>query len=334
LEIEPKNVAALLGLSQVAVLMDDRPKALLLAQQAVQVAPRNAQALNTLGVYRFQAGQTKEAARLFQQALALTPQDPGMLLNMARCQAQMKRWRPAEDYARRAARAAPQDPEPGLLLGDLFLQQGQVQRAVAELEALADQHPRSPKVFQALLRAGDALRQAQAPADAVKCYEQALRMAPGSLDARLGKAQALHQEGQWEQAISLYESALQEAPDHAGAMNNLAYLYAEKGEHLDRALNLATRLVTAAPDDAAGRDTLGWVLYRQGHYAVALPHLEEAAQREPQKGIFHYHRGQTLRALKREPEAAEALRKALALGLPPPEKKAAEAALAALRPEK
>jgi Tfp pilus assembly protein PilF len=218
LEIEPKNVAARLGLSQVAVLMNDRPKALLLAQQAVQVAPRDAQALNTLGVYRFQAGQMKEAARLFQQALAITPQDPGMLLNMARCQAQMKRWKPAEDYARRAARAAPQDPEPGLLLSDLFLQQGQGQRAVAELESLADQHPRSPPVFQALLRAGDVLRRAQAPADAVKCYEQALRMAPGSLDARLGKAQALDQQGEWEQAIPLYENALQEDPDHAGAM--------------------------------------------------------------------------------------------------------------------
>jgi tetratricopeptide (TPR) repeat protein len=298
------------------------------------VAPRNAQALNTLGVCRLQAGQMKEAARLFQQALALTPQDSGLLLNMAHCQAQMKRWESAEDYARQAARAAPQAPEPGLLVGDLFLQQGQGQRAVAEWEAVADQHPRSPKVFAALLRAGDALRQAQAPADAVKCYEQALRMDSGSLEARLGKAQALHQQGQWEQAIPLYESALQEDPDHAGAMNNLACLYAEKGQHLDRAFDLASRLVQTYPDAASFQDTLGWVLYRQGRYQEALKPLEKAAQQSPQKGIFHYHRGQTLRALHRGPEAGEALRKALALGLPPPEKKAAEAALTALRPEK
>lgn len=331
LELEAENVPALLGLAQITGRLNDLPTAMGLARRAVQLEPRNAQALNTLGVFLYQAGQVREAARYFKEALALTPQDPGMLINMARSQAQLERWEQAEAYARQAVAADPAALEPRLLQSELALQQGQVEAAVAGLERLAAAHPQRAEVFNALLQAGEICRRSQALASAVKCYDQALRMVPGSLPARLGKAQALGDQGQWDQAIRIYEDILLDDPNHVVSSNNLAYLYAEKGEHLGRAFNLASRLVQANPDNAIFRDTLGWVLYRAGRYAEALAQLEEAVKRSPKTGLFHYHRGQTLRWLKRGPEAVEALRKALELGLSPKEKKAAEAALSALQ---
>jgi len=332
LGIDPKHVPALLGLAQITARLNDLPKALSLAQQAVQLEPRNAQALNTLGVFLFQAGRVQEAAHYFKEALALTPRDPGMLINMARSQAQMERWEQAETYARQAMEADPEALEPRLLQSELALQQGRVEAAVAALEKLAVAHPQRAEVFNALLQAGELCRRSQALASAVKCYDQALRMAPGSLPARLGKAQALLDLGQLDQAIRVYEDILLDEPHQAEVINNLAYLYAEKGERLGRAFNMASRLVQANPDNATFRDTLGWILYRAGRYPEALTQLEEAVRREPNNGLFHYHRGQTLQWLKRGPEAVEALRKALELGLPPKEKKAAEAALSALQP--
>lgn len=82
--------------------------------------------------------------------------------------------------------------------------------------------------------------------------------------------------GRRDEAIASYEAALGLAPDFAVVQNNLAFLLAEKGEQLDRALELARSAKAELPDEASAADTLGWVLYRKGMVRGALPFLEEA----------------------------------------------------------
>jgi tetratricopeptide (TPR) repeat protein len=74
----------------------------------------------------------------------------------------------------------------------------------------------------------------------------------------------LYQSGDTPGALAAYEALLTSAPDHAEALNNVAWILAERGNQLDRALLYARKAVGLRPDDANFRDTLGTVLRGTG----------------------------------------------------------------------
>jgi tetratricopeptide (TPR) repeat protein len=63
------------------------------------------------------------------------------------------------------------------------------------------------------------------------------------------------------------------------ALNNLAYSLAMTNP--DEALGLAQKAAELAPDNAGVQDTLGWVYYRKGIYAIASKYLKTAVAKEP-----------------------------------------------------
>ena len=73
------------------------------------------------------------------------------------------------------------------------------------------------------------------------------------------------------------EQILDEYPGDIGAMNDLGYLWADQGKHLYRARKMIEQAVAAEPNNAAYRDSLGWVLYQSGNFDAAVRELEAAA---------------------------------------------------------
>jgi Flp pilus assembly protein TadD len=85
-------------------------------------------------------------------------------------------------------------------------------------------------------------------------------------------------------AVSHYKQAIYIAPQQPAAYNNLAYLFAEKGDNLQEALRLANQALALEKDPdalASYKDTKAWVLYKMGRQQEALPLLREAAARIP-----------------------------------------------------
>jgi tetratricopeptide (TPR) repeat protein len=78
------------------------------------------------------------------------------------------------------------------------------------------------------------------------------------------------------------------------AANNLAYLYAEANENLDRALSLAQTAVEQAPDSHEVRDTLGFVYYQRQLPDLAIRAFEDSIAKSPNNAIYHYHLGLAL----------------------------------------
>jgi tetratricopeptide (TPR) repeat protein len=87
-------------------------------------------------------------------------------------------------------------------------------------------------------------------------------------------------------AIAHYRAWLDVDGSNVLALNNLAYLIALDSP--DEALKLAQQAVELAPDDAAVRDTMGWVYYRKGIYGSAVEQLRMSVTKEstPQRQ-FH-----------------------------------------------
>src|SRR6185436_17677061 len=74
-----------------------------------------------------------------------------------------------------------------------------------------------------------------------------------------------------------YRKVLESAPENVRALNSIAYQLGEYQRLPGEALKFAEKAAEIAPEDAAVRDTLGWVLYRKGVYETALHHLKSAA---------------------------------------------------------
>ncbi len=110
-------------------------------------------------------------------------------------------------------------------------------------------------------------------------------------------------QGRLEAAEEWLEQILDEWPGDIGALNDLGYLWADRGAHLQRARRMTQLAVEAEPENFAYRDSYGWALYKLGEYAAAVTELRYAASAEPPDAVVLDHLGDAL--LKSEgPEAA------------------------------
>ena len=110
---------------------------------------------------------------------------------------------------------------------------------------------------------------------------------------------------------------LDEFPGDPGALNDLAYLWAERGLHLERSGRMAEQAVAAKPDDPAYLDTFAWAQFRLGEVEAALATVERAlalmrAEGESPDGEVLDHHGDILAALGRDAEAQAVWRRAVA----------------------
>lgn len=121
--------------------------------------------------------------------------------------------------------------------------------------------------------------------------------------------------GHLDAAEEWLEQILDEFPTDVGTMNDLGYLWADRGVHLQKALRMIRRATEAHPDNFAYRDSLGWVLFRLGRVDEALVELRRAVDVDEPDGIVLDHLGDVLKvaqgveaARPQWTRAAEALR--------------------------
>jgi Flp pilus assembly protein TadD len=117
-------------------------------------------------------------------------------------------------------------------------------------------------------------------------------------------------------SLRTFEALLKDRPEDAGLLNALGYSLADRKLTLPRAETLIRKALVTSPDNPAFLDSLGWVRFRRGDVAGALPPLERAYRIYPDAEIAA-HWGELLwldgkqgearalwaRALARTPEA-------------------------------
>ena len=119
-------------------------------------------------------------------------------------------------------------------------------------------------------------------ADATKEFAALLEKDSQSVAAHVMLGLLLHAQRDARGAIEHYEKAVALDPRVAApAANNLAWLYAENGENLDRALQLAQSARMHLPTDAEPLDTLGWVYLKRGMTSTAETFIRQAVDLDP-----------------------------------------------------
>lgn len=134
--------------------------------------------------------------------------------------------------------------------------------------------------------------------EAVIALEQSRMLAAGNKEllqnicAQLGDA--YNGQKEYLKSDKAYEEALMYDADNRYVLNNYSYYLALRREHLDKAKEMAARLIKLEPENATYLDTYGWVLYVRGEYQAALPLLEKAAKLNPANGTILEHYGDVL----------------------------------------
>ncbi len=196
---------------------------------------------------------------------------------------------------------------PNTLALDLLLRLGREPEAAGEAERLLAGSP------GAKLRVAAVFHDQGRWATAAPLLEQVLAADPASLEATFRLAACSERMGQIERAVELFRSVLSRAPDFTAALNYLGYLWIERSENLDEAIQLVSEAVRLEPDSGAYVDSLGWGFYQLRRYPEAVRTLERATRLIPDDATVHEHLGDARSAAGDREGASASYRRALEL---------------------
>ena len=118
--------------------------------------------------------------------------------------------------------------------------------------------------------------------------------------------------GDREEAAKQFEKALKLKPEFPEAQNYLGYMWAERGENLERARDLIAQALKAEPKSAAYLDSMAWVLFKLNQPQAALEYLLKAvAESENPDATLYDHLGDIYSALNQADKARAAWQKSL-----------------------
>ena len=147
---------------------------------------------------------------------------------------------------------------------------------------------------------------------AIRHYRESLRWKPNSADAHYNLGNALGRQGQVDQAIGQYQAAVRLKPDFALAYNNLGNAWLRKG-HTEQAIGQFQEAIRLEPGYALAHNNLGNAFYRTGHDDQAIRQFEEAIRLKPDYADAHNGLGLALCREGRKEAAARQFQEALKL---------------------
>ncbi len=237
--------------------------------------PRESRIHVLKGVFEMTRNQSARAVESFKTALLLDARNIDAWENLVMAYLDRKDKRMAFSSIARAKLALPREvPRMKVLEGYLLLHTGSPAMAAGVLESVVGTRHR------------------------IKDHDLLIR-------ANVTLAMAYDQLGRRKRSGEAYARVLELDPHNSMAMNNLAYLYADEGILLQKALRLSRNAVMLDPENGVFLDTLGWVNYRLGSYAAARDFLEKAVATGIGEPEIYNHLGTVYQKLGEADKAKE-----------------------------
>ena len=307
----PDLVPAQLMLADAYRAQGNLDAALAIYQQLEKVAQKNPQAPLLRGLVLAQLGESAEARSAFERAFELTPDSPIALEQLVNIHLKDKSYQPATERVEAEIVRNPKLAGFGhLLLAKIALAQDDKTQAEIQLKKSIELMPDSSTAYYLLAGIYSRTNQQE---KALAQLNEVISRDPKQTTALMLSSVMLDQQGTFTAAKEGDEKMLATNPRSTVALNNLAYLYSEKLNDQDKALELAQKARQLLPNDPHCADTLGWILYKKRQYARALNLIEDAAGKRPADPEIQYHLGLTHYMMGEEAEARAALQRAVQL---------------------
>jgi len=286
-----------------------------------------------------------EAVDQYEAALRLLPKNAAVFERLANLRASLAGMSKPADGAllqlaladiRKAGELAPDSESIQFNTARILHQLGKDKEAVAKLREVIDRAAeaveKTPDDVRAIFTLAD-LRATLVSWHADKAvlkqaidgFAQVVEKNPELLSAYLRAAMMLEKQKDWKAAAEWFEKLLDAAQgqDPAAALAGpraenafhasaeLAWLYCEYLDDLDRARKYVERALELRPDMPSVLDTAGWIHYKAGEHAEAIQLLSRAYKSMPTNATVGYHLGAALAASGAAAGARQVLEAAL-----------------------
>ncbi|UYN97355.1 MAG: tetratricopeptide repeat protein [Enhydrobacter sp.] len=254
---------------------------------------RRSRGLFRRGRLHMRAGETAEAAADFERALELVPDYAEAIAARAESSDMAGDVEAAgREYARARriwAAQRPGTPDRRYVFrrpGRFSFEVDSYELALQRIKTGAFPH----------LACGNAFLVQGRPADALRCYDNALKIKQNDPDLIALRGEALSALGRYREAIKAFDAALSANPRDVESLNARGIAYMAHGR-LQRANEDWRRQLELLPDaQSAAR---ACVAMRLADYSAALPELERAAAREPDETYWKLYQLTALKRLER-----------------------------------
>lgn len=244
----------------------------------------------------------------------------------------------AQIYGSMVLLLSPKSPFAEMMMGDIAALNDQQDKAIEDYNSIAQDSPlywlsrtRVAEVYesendldqavnlltqlsqiketreQALVSLGDLYRRHDKYQEAFNAYDAALASVDKITEEQwpivYARGMALERLHNWQMAEKDLLTALRFQPDNPMILNFIGYSWADKGVHLDQALDFIRRAVAQRPDDGYILDSYGWALYRTGNYKEAVNWMEKATSIIPDDSTMLDHLGDAYWEVGRQNEA-------------------------------
>ncbi|MEE4350897.1 MAG: XrtA/PEP-CTERM system TPR-repeat protein PrsT [Pacificimonas sp.] len=320
----PENAAALFGAARIYEANGRQSQLVSLFDRMQSIQPNALLPRILLGRAQQANGDIDEARRTFERALTITGEETQpAYLELIALEARQGRLQQAREWSVRLRNRNPESNVAENALGRAYMLAGRPQDALAAFDAARDKRfdittaRGIADAYIALGRRGDAV-------SVLQTYQKANPNDPGALGSI---AELQLEAGQYRQAVANYESLRRVIGNRDPAiLNNLAYAYLQLDD--PRAVQIARTAYNIAPRNAAIADTYGWsILKSDGDAKLALNLLRRASQTLPRNAEIKYHLAEAYLANGQRSQALTAVREALQINEPFPERAQAQALL-------
>jgi len=225
-----------------------------------------------------------------------------------RCWLQASYWRDSETLFTHALAVTRNNDVAMNNLGIIFLEKGQLDDAISNLQAAIDVRPENAPAHDNLAKA---LLQKGQVAEAMVHYRKFLEIEPDNVEARNTLGTALIRQGRLREAIGQWQDALAIQPENGNAASNLAWVFATCPEDAIRDRKRAVELAEKASRISGGKipmiyKVLAAAYAESGRFSDAIETAQRGAElasnqgnpalaAELQSNIALYESGQPLR---------------------------------------
>ena len=275
----------------------------------VRLAPQDPQPHTALGLIFRQAKRNDEARQAFEKAAELAPDNLWLVDQLVELDLLDKHFDSARQRIHRQFQKTPDLPAAHCLEAKVLIAEGKWDLAAAELKKTLQLDPNFSTAYDLLVQTYIATNKLSEAASQLQAENS---KDPNNASVLLTLALVYERMQNFPQARDAYEKVLLINPNFVPALNNLAYLQAERLNELDKAYELARRARDLQGDNPAIADTLGWILSKRGDYQQALTILQDSAEKLPDNPEIQFHLGMTAYEMGQTDIAKVALKKAAA----------------------
>ncbi len=186
---------------------------------------------------------------------------------------------------------------------------------INEPQPMAQLSTNQSDLAQEWIAKGDALYNESNYREAIKAYDEAIRLDPKLAEAWNSKGFALNRQGKCDEAIKAWDEAISLAPSDPNIVTtwkNKGQAFFDQGKY-DEALLCMDKVIEMEPQFAMAWNNKGYCLYKLGKYDEALQAYNKCIELDSKDKDFWYNLGTVLLALNRGDEADVAFARATEL---------------------